>query len=496
MAVETTPALSQFLSLLDQRQGAESVAQVDAGNELLLESLQELLAVLPTAQPAGLQEPVPREIAEAMALALYAQPYLAAIFGHEPAEVTPGLPSVMPPTPDAPIHFNTVHLQTVLGLADWLLDDLQQTIDRRVSGVLRQSRLVQWLWAEYGLPQGDPRVLFRVLFPAAPSQVECQGWCRVQGQLYAVVDKLPGDAPAEPVRSWVPRSGAGAVRPLFDPDRLEAGLVRHMAQGSGFTETRVRRTLARAVTVVELDGLHDAVRRGWWAHGPPGQLTGLVPSPHEVAALASPLYIDAIDPAPLRDEASTDRAVRTAFDAQAVPRLTAVMRTLYAEALGRIGSIPGTQEEPPVSLDDVDLYDLAPHLARVQQPLLDWVGNEGDGELERASRLWHGHFRSAWQSVPREGRRPSVRARVTANLMRSNRTLRETYHRHPLPRASHGDLMLLFTSHLMASAHPTTLWSDDDILGRWFWTCWDRLCTEGAEDTMELDLANMELDPE
>ncbi|MEQ1508485.1 MAG: hypothetical protein ABMB14_40010, partial [Myxococcota bacterium] len=194
------------------------------------------------------------------------------------------------------------------------------------------------------------------------------------------------------------------------------------------------------------------------------------------------------------------------FDALALPRITAMVRLVYAAMLASLDR-DGREAAEGVLPEDVDLYDIPRHMRAVLSPLIGWAGRSSTHKylareldrpveeitvvLEQIREAWIEHAGTSWYGPPGT-KTPSIQTLVLEHVITLHQSLRRLLGRESDPRADHGDLMLLFTAHYLREARLERLWvkslSDcagdgkipppEDIAGSWFWRAWTRLLDE------------------
>lgn len=477
--------LAELFEALDARAGraatdARAAAGLDAQVAAAVASLGEGLSRPMVDRLSG---PPPDAIGAAMARALFDAPHVSRTFG--------GDTTVHAYAPFRP----SEALGDALGHDVDVLDAMREDGDRAAAGVLKQMRLLSWLWMRAGDPAAQPLTLFRSLFPVDASTPP-QRFVRRGARLYPMFAG-PGAQPEALFLPWV--SGDGVDQPLggFVARYVDDGLVTAIQRGIGADAGEAVRLLSDLVCPLPV--VDDAwVRRDRWRAEGWASLTGLGTTHDSAVWLTMPLARDAVDVHTLFERAPHGgyqaASARRVFDRHAMQRATLAVRALYAELMAR--ALTGDLAEVT---RHAAVFDVCGTFQRVLQPLLDWVRSPGarrhvaetfalpSGETERLMDEVHGVWVHAmqvgWAGRPAADRPHTVATIVTGHLALLQTSLARTQRRAPDGRGAHQRVLLLFLAHYLARAPLGRLWRTnaegglvptEDVVGDWFWGTWRR----------------------
>ncbi|TVQ88793.1 MAG: hypothetical protein EA397_16480 [Deltaproteobacteria bacterium] len=484
--------IGEILAALKRRESLPGGAAREDLDRRLVMALGKLERILPERQPRP-SGPPPRPIAVAMALTLFSQPHLVATFGRPPSQTDPHRPELAPVL--VPMEF----LSELLGLARWELEELQSEIDQRVSLMLKQRRLLSWLWTRFGLPNAGVAQLVELLFPGLRNgDISTVGLSRRGGQLYALVDQPRAPSPSSLYLGWIERNLDGAIAPrgTFSARYVDDSLVRNLAQCTGSEAAEVMALLDRAITVIPRAEAKAFLTADRWRSGAYEGLTNLAGGYPRSAELATPL-------APLdvpiegwfrrNDDALVIDNAKALFDSLALDRVTEVTRQLHAHSLAHFLHL---SDESLLTHTHEELirYATGPHLRAALAPLIAWakapesakhlasrLGSDpatAESSLAPLSQSWERHLAETW--IGRKGSQPvSVAARLAVQLLRTRHSLAQLWHRDAILGQEHREAALLFAAHYYAEAPIDRLWSSsagslaEDPIGSWFWPLWD-----------------------
>ncbi len=430
--------------------------------------------------------PPPRAVALAMAKALYSVPHMSRTL------------SVYSTRHDAPLFDVTPSMSDALGLTAAELEEIRTDIDLRVSGVLKQTRALHWLWQRAGNPRLQPEALFHMLFPGAvgaPAQRFTHRGCR----LYALIDEEVPPPREALYLPWLPESGRWSCVPdtHFAARFVDPATIRGVCRGIGASEEEVRDLLDQMVCTVPsaehntfLD--HDRWRGEGWA-----ALTGLGRAHPSAAWVSLPLASDGLPPDGWIAQGEGGLALsdaRRVFDRHAMSRVTIMMQGLYAELCARV--LLGETIAPD---RQAALFDLAPYVQRCLQPLLDWAAAPAThreiadqigadvrhvgAALATVREGWLKAARASWGGVPTEERPYTVQSILVTHLAITQASLFRAWRMEADNRAPHHRVLLLFFAHYAAAAPVGRLWRPEngrlpppeDVIAEWFWGTWQRV---------------------
>ncbi len=433
-----------------------------------------------------LDGPPPKPVAFAMARAIFASPHLSRTL------------STYTTASDTVVFHATDALADALDLPTWQLEELRAESDFIVADVLKQIRVLHWLWQRTGNPRVAPEPLFNSLFPGAV-QPKATHFAYRGCRLYGVFDQPAPPPPEALFLHWL----SGSERWTCVPDRhfsaayVDTSLLRGCGRAVGASETEVVEILEKIVCAVPAADETGFVHRDRWRSEGWAALSGIGGARPGADWLTLPLTPDAIAP----DDwlVATERGLelrepRRVFDRHAMTRLTAMTQGLYAEMCARL--LAGRPIEPS---HQAWLFDLDPYIQRVLQPLLDWAA---DARAHRflAARLgvevphvaaamaqvrdtWLKAARGSWGGVPSESRPQTVQSILAAHLAVSQSSLHRIWRQQADERAAHHRVLLLFFACYLKDAPLGRLWKpiDDrvpppeDVVGDWFWGTWMRV---------------------
>jgi hypothetical protein len=454
--------------------------------------------------------PPPRRVAVALGLALHSAPHFVATVPrpHRDGTVNPDEPARRAPDP-VPVLTNEVY-ERALGLGQWEVDELREDIDRRAGKVLKQIRTVNWLWSFFGLPAGG-QTLARILFPGVediPLELVRRG-----GHIYLLMAKADPCVPAAMYLPWL------ASDPLLAPTSFQSrgvdrGLRNRIARGIGADDDEVAEILEDMIALLPGDEVTAHIHLDQWRSHGYAAITE-VGSPYSAGEwLIRPIAADGAEWRAWLKVGENGLFVRgtpeKVFDALALPRVTAMVRLVYAAMLASLDR-DGKSVPEGVRPDDVDLYDLPRHMRAVLSPLLAWAGKSSTHKflakelarpveevtvvLEQVRHAWTTHAATSWYGPPGT-KTPSIQTLVLEHVVALHQSLRRLMCRPSDRRSEHADIMLLFTAHYLREARLERLWvkslSDcaeeaeplpppEDIVSHWFWRAWMRVLNE-AED--------------
>lgn len=483
--------LGDILAALKRRESLPGGAAREDLDRRLVAALGQLERILPENQrrPSG---PPPRPIAVAMALTLFSQPHLVATFGRPPAAEPTHRPE------NSPVIIPVEVLTELLGLARWELEELQAEIDRRVSLLLKQHRILSWLWTRFGLPNAGVSQLIELLFPGLRNgDISTVGLSRRGGQIYALVDQPRSHSAASLYLGWIDRDLEGAIpsRGTFSARYVDDSLIRSIGTATGASAAEVMALLDRAVTVIpRAEAKHYLVVDRWRSMALDGltNLAGAYPRSSQLTAPLQPSAVPAEGWIRSQDGVVSTDNPNALFDSLAIDRVTDVARQLHAHSLA---TFLYRSDTSLLSHLDSELirYATGSHLRAVLQPLLSWANAPETAEhltqrlqidlaatqagLLQLQQRWEAHLTETW--VGRKRSQPiSVASRLAAQVLRTRHSLGQLWNRDAELGQEHREAALLFAAHYFAEAPLDRLWSSssgtlaEDPIGQWFWPLW------------------------
>jgi hypothetical protein len=436
----------------------------------LLPTLETVCEDLQPTDRSILPDAPPRRIAVAMALALYAHPHLVQTFAEKPT---------------AALLFPTEVLQQALGLSPWELDDLREEVDRRAGLLLKQITLVAWLKSRY-----EPERLLTLLFPGLQLTNATLSFQRTHVVAFAEHRPLHRSALHLP---WLTEQGFGP-HTAFRGRYIDGNLRREVGRCIGLADDEVDEILESTVTLLSREGAQELISLEGWRYRGYAALTGVGGAYPKLAWLSQPADGHA---ARWRDWLHERRGTPTlveptrAFDALLHPRIHGMMEALYGDVLAR------RQFSHHRCPDELDVFDLSPHVAAVTAPLLAWSRARGSAteiarslsiELDEAETLLKG-VHAAWKERAAVWGQPgnaefphSPQAAWMRRLLRFDTALCGLSRRAPLG-PDHRDLVFLFAGHFLAESplDRGLITSTEDggsvglALSQWFWPTWGRI---------------------
>jgi hypothetical protein len=461
-------------------------------------------------EPQLAAEPVPKRVATALALALLSAPHFTGTLpppgkdGHEVLDA-PFRPA------DPPLLLSNEVLERALGIAGWEIDELREEVDRRAGRALKYLRTANWLWSYFQLGPQPTWTLSRVLFPgtAEPGPAIT----RRGGQLYLLADMTP-HSPHALFLPWL--SPEPALCPTsFRSRSVDPSLRSRVGRGIGADEEEVSELLEAMVALVPASDPSPWLSADQWRTHGYAAITDLGTAYSAGDWLLRPIPTDGADwRAWIRvgpEGLKLKNAPEKVFDALALPRVSAMVRLLYAALLAAVYR-EGRGGDAVVRPVDIDLFDVPRHMKAVLAPLHTWAGRsstvrhvakETGRPLDEASRLftqlrtaWTNHEKTSWCGLPGT-RTPSIQTLVLEHLLALAAGLRTGMRRAPDARAAHGTLALLFAAHYLREARLERLWvksmSDcpdparripppEDIVGTWFFRALRRVLDEAERE--------------
>lgn len=417
----------------------------------------------------ALEDPPPRRIAVAMALAVLSQPHLVQTFS------TSATPALL---------VSTEVLEQALGLSAWEIDELREEVDRRAGWMVKQQLMVSWLGTRPAQEQ-----LVTQLFPGMELEEATVHFLRSQVVVTAKLPPTPSSALHLP---WLGREDTGPLH-AFRGRYVDAGLKRSMNRSLGLTEDEIVRLLERAVTLFPEASLAEWMRlERYRTEG----FAGLT----ELGARYSRLcWLSTAEGHANRWRewiATGEGEARTldpdrSFDTLLQLRVQGMLEALKEDILARrlVGALSSQQM--------LSLLDLGPHIDAVVAPLLRWARARGSAmelaqrvelELEEARTVlkavhdaWASRARS-WSRLEADGFQDSPHAGWMRRLVRFDAVLDGLLERPPVGQP-HAEVVVLFAGHFLEEApldHTLVTSSDDSrsvgwALGYWFWPTWLRL---------------------
>lgn len=490
---------------LEKREPLHSGAAREGLDDHLLDLVEQLRAQVQQTTFDETDGAPPRPIALPLAEAIYSQPHLDATFSDLAVAATGDLrpPKLAPP--DDPLVVAGDPLRAMLGLEEWELDDLRDEVDRRVGFALKQQRAVGWLWSHFGLDDSDPEALFRVLFPAAGLGTGRVDFVRYGGRLYAVLDQVPPPPTSSLYLTWLDFDAERTYAPLgtFDSRYVDEALRKTLARAIGADDAELLQLLDGMIAVVPRRQLAAFIRHDRWRIRGLAAMTGLgdarVRRARLVRTLApNDLYVKDLFDA--RDGELVAKDVLVTFDKHAEDRAARMLRQLWAEMLARISDEPRQGTTRPL-LEDLSLYDLKQHLARVLQPLLDWAADDDTAAhvarilkveerkareaMKEVARRWTDRAEKHWWGAPSPHQPHTIRGALLMQLLSTHHSLRYAWQRELRGHVMHRDLLLLFAGHWFADVplgevvreHRAPVARTDPIAG-WFWGTFRRILAE------------------
>ncbi len=477
---------------------------------------QRILANLTTAanalhrEPQLDAEPVPKRVATALALTFLSSPHFSGTLpapGRDGSEVSD---TPLPP-PEPPLLVTPEVLERALGLAGWEIEELREEVDRRAGRALKCVRTATWLWSYFQLETQPTYTLSRVLFPGTAEPGPAVA--RRGGQLYLLADVAP-HSPHALFLPWL--SPDPTLCPTsFRSRTVDPSLRLRVGRGIGADEEEVSDLLEAMVALVPASDPAPWLTADQWRILGFAALTDLGPSYAAGDWLLRPIPTDGADwrawvrvtPEGLRLKNTPEKI----FDALALPRVSAMVRLVYAALLATVHR-EGRTGEASMRPVDIDLFDVPRHMRAVLAPLHTWAGRSSTARhvaketgrpIEEAARLfgqlraaWANHEKSSWCGLP-GSRTPSIQTLVLEHLLAVAGGLRTAIRRAPDPRTPHGSLVLLFAAHYLREARLERLWlrslSDcasptqripppEDIVGTWFFRGLRRVLDELDRD--------------
>lgn len=449
----------------------------------IAQTVDKVARVAGRPKPSRGDVPPPRPVAVAMAMAVASQPHLSITVGGSEDEV--------------PLLIGSEALEHALGLPRWEIEDLREEIDRRAGLVLKQSRALRWLRSHLEITGDDDGAGFRALLPGLERDLETCGFESLGTRLYARIA-----APAPPTASlylgWTvdPQRSFSPLE-TFQSRYVDVALRRALARAIGADEEEVAFLLDNMVLPIPVEAAETFLAHDAWRHDGYADLTSLGAPYGGTAWLTQPLVAERVDwTAWLKvdgEDIAPDNA-RAAFDHLAMPRLTALVRQLYAEMLAGLhaeGTIPPYRQRA--------LFDVETHVDVALQPLLRWIGQPTTitwlarttgvdaarvrAALEQVREDWSLQARHSWGGRPSAERMHSVQSLFTTHLAVSQASLHRLYHQPADSRAPHKQVLKLFAGHYFAQAQLGRLWMSpdgtlppiEDVAGQWFWPTWMRV---------------------
>lgn len=473
---------------------------------LLLRDLRALSEGFSESVATPVPATLPRRVSVAMASAVFSQPHLAATFGPGWRDGTIKVDDRPSYPAEAPLVIVPESLERALGLSRWELDDLREEVDRRAGHALKRERALAWMWNAFEVYAGKAAPLFRVLFPDMPRAERAQ-LVRRSSRLYAIADTSDSPLPALYL-GWLGANEEGQHPPLssFQARSVDPGLRRKLARGVGGVPWEVDRILDQMVVLIPARRAQAFLERDQWRIAGHSVLTGLgddylggtsLVRAIERDGLEWPRWLSVMD-----GEVVVDRNPRALFDEFALDRAQSVLSHTYAALLARVEQTD--PDDPVLTLEDLDLFDVPRHLSAALTPMLDWARSE-DTRAHIAARLradrdavaraldglaaaWESHLNTRWLAPPSTGRPHTIAGIVLGHLVATHRGLVRLCRRGPDPRWEHRNLGLLFAAHYLVDAPIERLWmrslSDvpydeerplpppEDVPGTWFWPAW------------------------
>jgi hypothetical protein len=498
----TSPHLIKLIQGLRRRSTLPGEARKLADRDLV-RLAAELDSSLQQRVPVPADEPPPRRVAVAFAMALHSQPQFTAILGEpvrsgaeDPGEPVRRMPDAVPvPTTDL--------IERVLGLPAWEVDDLREEVDRRAGTVFKRDRTVSWMWAWAGLPKAGANTLAAALFPGV--DLGSVSLVRRGGHIFLMSRSVKAPRAA----LWLPWLDKGLLGPsAFVPAQVDDVLRRRIGRGVGSEAEETSQLLSSMVVMVPRSDARAFLQLDQWRIHGRATVTDLGADYCAGTWLKSPLDPHGGDWRNwlLQDEDGTlavRGTVTKVFDRLAMPRASAMMRQVYAAIVSTVDA-EGVSGPGTIHADDLDIYDLETHMRAVLEPVFQWASNiethqaiadayelpleEVATHLSGLEQVWRDHAARSWWGL--DEKTPSILTITTPHVVLLQNSLRRLMRRDPAGDWLHGDMVLLFAAHYLREARLERLWmqqlSDvaseetvlpppEDIPGRWFWSTWLRL---------------------
>ncbi len=507
----TGKLLRRLFKGIERRSAMDGAARKEIEAQLL-DTLTELILLSRTADP----EPgytIPRPVALAMASALFAQPHLS-LFRDMPQAASDGATAAPNPESEPPLVLPLDHLQDVLGLALWELEEMREEIDRHVSAAYKQARAAWWIWTQFHLPKKGSERLYRLLFPAASDPTGPVTWTIRGSQLYVLVPQEFSPPPESLYLSWLAVNDSKTQHPTrsFRAKYADPDLRRAIARAVGASPEEAIAILDRMIVVLPRNGAAGLLAQDIWRTRGYATNTAIPDPAKESAWLTTSLEPADVDiDSWMRRQGDTIgvKDVKAVFDSLALPRVNEALRLLYAWMMTRIDLEDG-RVAPAPGVADLSMLDTDRHVRAVLQPVLDWIESPRTAGyvavhfgttsakvtpiLEEIADVWRAHMEYAWAGGPKDGAPKSVAVLMTLHLIALQDTLRQAVRRPNDPRAMHRDIVLLFAANYYAQSPLERLLSEAsgrapralDAVGSHFWSAWAQVLNTGDEITAEL----------
>lgn len=445
------------------------------------------LSQLYATEPSRSTMPPPHAIAVSMANAVFAQPHMAVTFPRgEGAR-------------ERPFVIHNEALAVALGIPSWELDDLREEVDRRAGGYLMQVRAVKWLRARFDKDREGHCALFRAMFPGS-SVMRLREMRFVGARVYVALDNWSNPDPLSTYLGWA-RPGGSLAPPRFESRYVDVSMRRRMGMSIGGSDEQIRDLFDQMVLMVPSTQIDETARADRWRSEGWAHLTGLGRPPLASASYTLPLIAGQLDHATFFTQVDDKlglRAVRASFDHLALPRMSGATRDMYAAMMAKV-----LADEPALSIRSI--FDVRGNMKAVFEPMLTWASRPSTAThlarnmdtsvgavkvlLHKVRSDWVSQSRGSWGGVPSEEQPDTVRGIIAAHLASTYGSLMELWAQPP-DRFSHQTLMLLFTADHLQHAPLARLWlpqrgllpSPEDIVGKWFWHCWQRILDARIED--------------
>lgn len=453
--------------------------------------------------------PSPAHVTEAMALAVFAVPYLCP--SRHKGSLSPWVPGRFYKTRDsAPPTFSTHLISELFELPIAQLDALQGTVDNAMGSLLQRMRTISAIYHHFDLPKGSPRPLFEQLFPIIPKLTDKEEFNRSASAIYAIVAQTGDVRPSELYLPWVSKYTEGAYPPLhsFRIELVDQALTTTISRALGFSTEEVNKLLQSIAVIIPHGNKMKMFRHDLWRSSGLSTLTGLADgyTAHR-KTLDKPRSMDLgvrdwlLD----SDGAYTTQNAERMFVTLLSKRLHVGIEAMHAEILGRYCALAPDLSRGP-SEQDLDLLDISLHAQALASPLLEWVQSpstvaqvaaickrplgETEEILTKVEANWRRHLGAAWTNPQASSSIGRGHEAVLRHMATSQYAVRTLISRPPIRGVDHRPYAMAFCGFLFKRMTSETLlqqgtpsnttWpglqsnSYEDVC-TWFWSLWEQL---------------------
>ena len=452
--------------------------------------------------------PAPARVTEAMALAMFAVPYLCP--ARHKGSLSPWVPGRFYKTREsAPRTFSTHHISELFDIPIAQLDELQGTVDKSMGSLLQRMRVISAIYHHFDLPKSSPRPLFEQLFPIIPKLTDKEEFNRSASAIYAIVAQSGEVRPSELYLPWISKYTEGAYPPLhsFRIELVDQALTTTISRTLGTSPEKISKLLQSIAVIIPHQNKMKMFRHDLWRSSGLSTLTGLADgyTAHR-KTLDKPRSRDLgvrdwlLD----SDGTYTTKNAEKMFVTLLSKRLHVGIEAMHAEILGRYCALAPDASRGPSS-QDLDLLDISLHAQALAAPLIAWVQapstvaqvaaicdqslSSTEELLARVEANWQRHLNAAWTNPQHASSIGRSHESVLRHMVTSQYAVRTLISRPQIRGVDHRPYVMAFCGFLFKNMTSETLLQQDtsnnttwpglqstsyDDVCTWFWSLWEQ----------------------